>query len=167
MTKKKLLPDISAENTKFLKHSLAAWGLPILDIRDTDAVRDRLELYFRQCSIDNTKPNLSGLCLFLGINRRTLWQWRTGKRRDQADFQKVILQAVSVLESELVNELMDGSINPVSAIFLLKSCYGFEDQQTIRFESKPEDNDADTLDDIRKRYAFDAEIYDYTDDTEE
>lgn len=164
MKKKELLPDTS-ENTRYLKHSLSAWNLPVLDVRDTAAVQDRIEMYFRQCAVDNTKPNLSGLCLYLGISRKTIWQWRTGRRRDQEDFQRVILKAVSVLENELVSELTEGRINPVSAIFLLKSCYGFEDSTTVKFESASDKSDEETLEDIRKRYAFDAEIF--TDDTEE
>lgn len=120
------------DNTKYLKHALACWDLPVLDINDDDAVADRIRWYFEHCGADDMKPTVSGLANALGVSRTTLLDWAKGNRRGENSDRAVMVKRAYDLLNELWEDYMlNGKVNPVSGIFLGKNHFGYTDKQEV------------------------------------
>ena len=118
------------DNTRYLRHALAAWNLPPIDISDPKQVEDRLQWYFNHCAEDDMKPTVNGMCNSLGISRDTLCDWKNGDNR-AATHLDIIKKAYKILEQMWENYMMNGKINPVAGIFLGKNMFGYQDKQDI------------------------------------
>ena len=87
-------PDEPGTNARYLRHAMASLNLPPIDIADINQCEERATAYFTQCINDDIKPNLVGLCNWLGISRDTLHKWRNGTTRSDTHtdfFKKLIL----------------------------------------------------------------------------
>lgn len=115
-------------NSAYVRHALASWNLPPIDIADPRQVEDRIGWYFGHCIEEDMKPTVKGFCNALGIPRQTLHQWRTGKFRADTH-QAIICRAYDLLEEMWEMNMVNGKINPVSGIFLGKNNFGYRDQQ--------------------------------------
>lgn len=124
-------PTEGGRSAKFIRHAMAAWNLPAIDISDAKQVEDRIEWYFNQCAIDDVKPGVEGMCNALGITRDTLWRWLNGKTR-AATHSDVLQKAYSILKAVWEASMQSGSINPVSGIFIAKNCFGYKDQTELK-----------------------------------
>ncbi len=118
------------DNARYLRHALASWDLPPIDISDAKQVEDRLVWYFNHCADDDMKPTVNGMCNSLGISRDTLNQWKNGDYR-AASHTDMVKKAYKILEEMWENYMMNGKINPVSGIFLGKNMFGYQDKQDI------------------------------------
>ena len=118
------------DNTRYLRHALASWDLPPIDISDAKQVEERLAWYFNHCAEDDMKPTVNGMCNSLGISRDTLNQWKNGDCR-AASHTDMVKKAYKILEEMWENYMMNGKINPVSGIFLGKNMFGYQDKQDI------------------------------------
>lgn len=116
------------DNAKYLGHALATRNMPLVDLNDIDAVRERILWYFEHCFNNDMKPTVSGLCNALKIQRQTLLNWRQGQYREDS-YQAVILDAYGLMEELWENYMQNGKINPVSGIFLAKNNFGYADRQ--------------------------------------
>ena len=139
------------DNAKYLKHSLAMWDLPVIDIRDEKLVEERIKWYFGHCIEDDMKPTVSGLALSLGIDRKTLWRWATGQARD-ITHSPIVKKAYDILSNQWEEYMQNGKINPVSGIFLGKNHFGYVDKQEIVVEPRnPLGDDVDPRE-VQKKY---------------
>lgn len=139
------------DNAKYLKHSLAMWDLPVIDIRDEKKVEERIKWYFTHCIEDDMKPTMNGIALALGIDRKTLYRWKTGEARDMTH-SHIVKKACAILENLWEDYMQNGKINPVSGIFLGKNHFGYTDKQEIVVEPKnPLGAEVDP-EEIQKRY---------------
>ena len=116
------------DNSKFLGHALTIMRMPLVDLNDINAVRDRIDWYYDLCFANDMKPTVSGFCNALKINRQTLLNWRNGTFRAETH-QAVILERFSMMEELWEHYMQNGKINPVSGIFLGKNNYGYADKQ--------------------------------------
>ena len=116
------------DNSKYLGHALTIQRMPLVDLNDIVAVKERIDWYFELCYRNDMKPTVSGFCNSLKINRVTLLNWRNGTFRADTH-QAVILEAYSMMEEMWENYMQNGKINPVSGIFLGKNNYGYQDKQ--------------------------------------
>lgn len=120
----------AGDNSRFLGHALKVADMPLVDLNDPEAVRQRIRDYFEMCFEADMKPSVSGLCSAVKINRTTLLDWKRGKYRADTH-QAIILDAYKVLESLWEEYMQNGKINPVSGIFLGKNNYGYQDKQEM------------------------------------
>lgn len=74
-----LLPG---DRGRYLRHALASWDLPEIDISDEKQVEERIIWYFNHCVEDDIKPTVSGMCNALGIDRKTFYTWQVGEYRE-------------------------------------------------------------------------------------
>ena len=118
------------DNSRYLRHALAAWNLPPIDISDVTQVEERIQWYFNHCATDDMKPTVNGLCNALGISRDTLCQWKNENTR-ASSHSDTIKKAYKILEQMWENYMMNGKINPVAGIFLGKNMFGYQDKQDI------------------------------------
>ncbi len=118
------------DNSRYLRHALAAWDLPPIDISDVAQVEERIQWYFNHCATDDMKPTVNGLCNALGISRDTLCQWKNEGTR-AATHSDIIKKAYKILEQMWENYMMNGKINPVAGIFLGKNMFNYQDKQEV------------------------------------
>ena len=142
-------PVEPGENSRFLRFALASWDLPPIDISDPVQVKERIGMYFQHCADNDRKPQIVGMCNWLGINRNTLNEWLNGVTRS-ATHGDIIKKAVSLIEEQWADYMQNGKINPASGIFLAKNWYGYKDvaDVVVTPNNPMQDLDAETA---RKR----------------
>ena len=114
------------DNARFIRHALASWDLPPIDISDPEQVKDRLAMYFPYCAENDRRPQVVGMCNWLGINRNTLNEWKNGVTRNSTHGD-IVKKAYTILEEMWVDYMQNGKISPPTAIFLAKNFFGYKD----------------------------------------
>jgi hypothetical protein len=151
------------DNAKYIGVSLQLFNLPKIDLHNPEDVQARLSEYF-QIHIDaDLKPTVAGMAMALGIDRRRLWEIKTGAKMGgttEYDLPTPTLVAIKkaydFLENLWENYMNNGKINPVSGIFLAKNNFGYQDK-TEYVVTPNVNNDSDyNAEDIRKRYLTDS-----------
>lgn len=114
------------EASRFIRHALASWDLPPIDISDPEQVKQRIGEYFTYCSENDRRPQVVGMCNWLGINRNTLNEWVRGETRADTHGD-IIKKAYDIMEEMWTDYMQYGKISPPTAIFLAKNWYGYKD----------------------------------------
>lgn len=124
------------DNARFLRHALASYNLPTIDISDPDQVKERIGWYFQHCLESDMKPTVTGLCNSLGISRDTLNKWKNGETR-ALTHSDTIKKAYNILSELWEDYMLNGKINPVAGIFIGKNHFGYSDVQNVEITPKP------------------------------
>lgn len=151
------------DNAKYVLLGATLFNLPPIDLRDPEQVTNRLNEFFRIHAEADMKPTVSGMGMALGLDRRRLWEIKTGnfgtnKRLSELPTATMdsIKRAYEYMEILWENYMQNGKINPVSGIFLGKNNFGYQDK-TEYVVTPNVNNDSDyDADDIRKRYITDS-----------
>ena len=150
------------DNAKYIGVSLQLFNLPSIDLKKPEQVQERLAEYF-QIHIDaDLKPTVAGMAMALGVDRRRLWEIKSGAKMGGHTAHDLptltvdsIKKAYDFLETLWENYMHNGKINPVSGIFLGKNNFGYQDK-TEYVVTPNVNNDSDySADDIKKRYLND------------
>ena len=103
---------------------------------DIEQVTERAALYFKRCSELEENPGVAGLCVWLGITTERWSDWCAG--REFANTHKIYCERLmTVLEANIEARMQSGAINPVTAMFLLKTQFGYIDTPQIKKTVKP------------------------------
>ena len=127
------LSDFNAEpgeNTKFIRFALASWDLPPIDISDPKQVEQRIGEYFQHCADYDRRPQVVGMCNWLGISRDTLNSWKNGEYRS-GTHSDIIKKAMSFLEEMWAEAMLTNRLNPATGCFMGKNWYQYADTQQI------------------------------------
>lgn len=116
--------------SQFVRHAMVAWEMPPIDISDITQVEARAEEYFKYCIDNDCIPNKITLCNWIGIDNRTLYNWRIGVGR-QGAHQEFAKKVDSLTEAVLVEVMLSNKVMPANGIFLLKNHAGYRDQIDI------------------------------------
>lgn len=151
------------DNTKFLQLNMELFNMPSIDLHDEEAVAKRLDEYFALYARYDTKPTVAGMAMALGMNRRTLIaivnDYATGgsgyKTALPQEVALVIKKAHYLLENLWENYATNGKINPVTAIFLGKNNFGYQDKTEYVVTPNVQKDNYDP-DSIRQRYLIDS-----------
>jgi len=114
------------DNSRFIRNALVSWFMPPIDISDPEQVKQRIGEYFQHCMDNDRKPQIVGMCNWLGITRDTLNDWRNGKYRAETHID-IIKKATSMIEEMWADYMQSGKLNPATGIFLAKNWYGYKD----------------------------------------
>lgn len=114
------------ENARYIRNALASWNLPPIDISDPEQVQQRLSDYFRHCAENDRRPQIIGMCNWLGISRDTLNKWKNGEVRNSTHTD-IIKRAYDLMEEMWTDYMTNGKISPPTGIFLAKNWYGYKD----------------------------------------
>ena len=114
------------ENSRFVRLAMASWNLPPIDISDPEQVKERIGMYFQHCVDNDRRPQIVGLCNWLGISRQTLMEWKNGEVRS-ATHGDIVKKAYDVMEEMWTDYMQYGKISPPTGIFLAKNWYGYKD----------------------------------------
>jgi len=142
---------MDGENSVYLRHALAIYDLPPIDISDIEQVKKRCEWYIRRCIEDDMSLTVAGVCSALGINRFTFYRWCIGETRSRthsAYFQKL----KRVMNAELETQLMYGTVPVVSGIFLLKNNFDYKDQSEMVLTPNVQLGDPVSPDTLERKY---------------
>ena len=114
------------DNSLFIRHAMVSLDLPPIDISDPEQVKQRINDYFHFCMENDKRPQIIGMCNWIGITRDTLYKWSTGAARGE-EHQKLAKRAYAVMEEMWMDYMQYGKISPPAAIFLAKNWYGYKD----------------------------------------
>jgi hypothetical protein len=147
------------DNSRYLNIGMQLMKLPAIDLHNAEAVEKRLDEFFQIHFENDMKPTVSGMGMALGVDRRRLWEIKTGKFGNTRGLQNLpqgtteaIKKAYILMENLWENYMQNGRINPVSGIFLGKNNFGYLDKtEYVLTPNQQQDSDYDA-DEIRKRY---------------
>lgn len=120
------------DNTRYLRHALASFNLPPIDLDSNEQVEERVVWYFNHCMENDIKPGVVGLANALGVDRHTLACWKTEVRRG-LNFERVALikKAYRLIEEGWEIAVNEAKGNPANLIFLGKNHFGYVDEVKI------------------------------------
>ena len=153
------------DNTKFLMANVELMNMPDIDIRNPDEVRQRVNDYFKLYASYDMKPTVAGLGMALGLDRRRLWEIKTGNHTSStpklpSEVEDSIKKAYKLMENLWETYMNSGKINPVSGIFLGKNNFGYLDKtEYVLTPNQKQESDYDA-DEISKRYLSDSSTID-------
>ena len=134
-TRRFLEPEpVSKElNDAMITLSLKVFDAPDVDLHNPEAVKQRVQSYFDQCSALGLRPGNMGLYASLGLSRQDVSDILAGRNKSKVspaciDILQKAKQAMSVYREQLGSA---GKINPVTLIFWQKNFDGLTDAQQI------------------------------------
>lgn len=138
-------------NAKYLRIEMKALSLPPIDTKDPQQVMNRAMEYLQFCESEDMKPHLVGLASWIGVDRSTIWLWKTGQRQASSGVKEVIERICNIMEAQWADYMLNGKVNPASGIFLGKNWYNYRDEQavTVRPDSGVEAGNAEAA---RQKY---------------
>lgn len=119
------IDDIEPDDKREIMNNLLALrakGRPATD----DEVKKRIDDFFEYCRISGLRPGVESLGIALGVSRQTVWKWAHGVSCGPKR-QELIENALAFIAGFLEQCGMQGKINPVTYIFLMKNWYGYSD----------------------------------------
>ena len=162
-----MLTTEPGDTTKIVQTNMKFLTLPKVDLRDPVAVRQRIGEYFQIYAEADMKPTVAGMAMALDVDRRRLWEIKTGNYVNVGGYKDLPLETVDyikkayeILESTMESYANAGKINPVMAIFMMKNHFGYQDKtEYVLTPNQQQASDYDA-DDIRKRYLVDSTTID-------
>jgi hypothetical protein len=146
------------DNALYIKNAMQLSSLPKIDLRDGQAVVERIDEFFRIQFENDLKPTVSGLGLALGLDRRRLWEIKTGNYHTSKELSELptlttdsVKKAYEMMENLWENYMQNGKINPVSGIFLGKNNFGYQDKQEMVITPNTNNEPDYDVDAIKKR----------------
>lgn len=90
----------------------------------------RLNDYFADCDAKNRPYTVTGMCIWLGTTRQTLWNYMNLHKVDQ-EIVDILTNARAKCELWLEEHMLTGSANTTGCIFSLKNNYGWRDRPEV------------------------------------
>ena len=158
------------DTTKIVQTNMKFLTLPKVDLHDPEAVRQRVWEYFQIYAEADMKPTVAGMAMALDVDRRRLWEMKTGNYVNVGGYKDLPLETVDcikkayeILESSMESYANAGKINPVMAIFMMKNHFGYQDKtEYVLTPNQKQESDYDA-DEISKRYLSDSATIDSED----
>ena len=159
----KWLQTEPGDNTKIVLTNMKFFNMPAIDLHDPVAVQERLCEYFQIYGDADLKPTVAGMGMALGLDRRRLWEIKTGNYVNVGGYKDLppetvdlIKKAYEILETSMEAYANAGKINPVMAIFMMKNHFGYQDKtEYVLTPNQKQESDYDA-DEISKRYLTDS-----------
>lgn len=123
----------------YIRKSHSFVQLEPINIADVEQVKKRMNWYLKECLMVGKNPTITGFCNILGISRRTFYRWEAGIDRGR-EHQLLATKYKNLLCAILEEEMLDGKINPIVGIFLLKNNFGYKDKQEYSVSPNPNTN---------------------------
>ena len=139
------------DNSKFTRHNRMLFELVPVSFESVEEVAERTTTYLDICEQNDMKPSVAGYALALGINRKTLWEYVSGRTVKPPAVCDVLKRAYNLLNAQMEDYMQNGKINPVSGIFLMKNSFQYQDKQEI--EVSANQGDTETPDQLAAKYA--------------
>ena len=157
----KWLQTEPGDNTKIVLTNMKFFNMPAIDLHDPVAVQERLCEYFQIYGEADLKPTVAGMGMALGLDRRRLWEIKTGNYTSSTpklphEVEDLIKKAYEILETTMENYATSGKINPVMSIFMMKNHFGYQDKTEYVLTPNQKQESDYNAEDISKRYLSDS-----------
>jgi hypothetical protein len=146
------------DNTKYLSLGMELFNLKPIDLKEPEQVSQRLNEFFEIHARYDMKPTVAGMGMALGLDRRRLWEIKTGNFGTQKSLEALptltkdfIKKGYEYMEILWENYMQNGKINPVSGIFLGKNNFGYQDKQEMVITPNTNNEPDYDVDAIKKR----------------
>ena len=117
---------------------------------------ERLQEYFTRVIENDEIPTVEKMCIALGTNRTTVWEWEQGTLGSaRANIIKKAKDISAALDAELVSK---GKIPQITYIFRAKNFFGMKDNQEMTLVNGSAMGDEVNPDEIRKRLSAAKDI---------
>lgn len=117
------------ENARRVRIARVLMSKPRVNLTSTDAVSDRFLWYLDVCEQFDDRPTVEGFALASGYNRTYLYRVMNGETKSiPEDVRNTLKRIWDMLNQMMTQYMVDGHLNPVTAIFLLKNNFGYKDQ---------------------------------------
>lgn len=121
--------DGSGIKNKITELMFLCYQLPKVNTQSVESLDKRAQWYFQKCLEFKLKPNLSGLCNALRIDKTTFYKWMDNtNRKNDPQLQEWVRDIRALLEGVHESNMLEGQINPITGIFIAKNHYGYKDQ---------------------------------------
>lgn len=132
---------------------LAFYQMGMNRVKTATELQERIMEFFEVCASTGQFPTVEKMCLAIGYDRRTVWDWEVerhcGLVQDSTlSVSDIVKRAKEFLASYDAEVAMNGKLNPVLYIFRSKNYYGLQDKQEITIEPKQNDLQQMTPEDI-------------------
>ena len=159
----KWLQTEPGDNTRIVQTNMKFFNMTAIDLHDPVAVQERLCEYFQIYAEADLKPTVAGMGMALGLDRRRLWEIKTGNYVNVGGYKDLpretvdlVKKAYEILETSMEAYANAGKINPVMAIFMMKNHFGYQDKtEYVLTPNQKQESDYDA-DEISKRYLSDS-----------
>lgn len=159
------------DTTKIVQTNMKFMLLPKVDLRKPEEVQQRIVEYFNIYAEADMKPTVAGMAMALDVDRRRLWEIKTGNYVNVGGYKDLpietvdcIKKAYEILEATMESYANGGKINPVMAIFMMKNHFGYQDKtEYVLTPNQKQESDYDA-DEISKRYLTETTIDSTTSD---
>lgn len=147
------------ENTKTINQfNMELFNLPPIDKYNEEQFLQRVNAYFSIVQKYNMKPTLTGLGLAFKTTRQTIYKWCNGIDCPflTVNERSLLKSVYSLINSSMEDYLLNGQINPVAGIFLMKNNFNYKDQTEVVQTTNTETTRPDEL--ISKYNIIDADF---------
>lgn len=93
---------------------------------EVELLERKINEYFEMCDEKGKPYTITGLCLYLDIDRATLLRYE-----EREEFRNTIKRAKNKIENYVEENSLLGKLNPTVSIFNLKNNFGWKDKQEI------------------------------------
>lgn len=102
-------------------------------VKTEEELCERLNWFFETCANTNQLPTVEKMCLAIGYDRVTVWDWINGRHKSSIGEQapNIIKKAKNLIASLDAELAQEGKIQPVVYMFRAKNFYGMADKQEI------------------------------------
>lgn len=119
-------PNVKEFNKNIREHSTKIGGPYAFD--SVEGLQKELDEYFDLCDKTDTVPTITGIALWLGVNRDTIY---AHANNSNSPFSDIFKNVINFCHMTMENGTIDGKVNPVTYIFLAKNYFGLEDSKNI------------------------------------
>lgn len=121
-----------------------------ISLDDTETVRSIIGVYLESCAMQSVIPSMTDIALCLGYTRRNIYYYM--KNRKDTETGKFLIQVHDIIANTLADNALKGNVNNITAIFLLKSMYGFREDDDISTDINNTDETEFKSDDYKQKY---------------
>jgi hypothetical protein len=110
-------------------------GATACRISDLPEIKRRTKEYVIQCRDNANLPTITGLSARLGVTRNTVSLWM--KDTNQPDTMQYLKFVKTVFADMLEQSALNGSVDKIFSMFLLKSTHDYQEVNKVVVEAKP------------------------------
>ena len=127
------------DNARRVRIARVLMSMPRFDATSVESVSERFMWYLDVCEMYDDRPTVEGFALASGYDRSSLWRMLNGEVKSVPDDVRNALKRVWDMLNQMMTQFMvDGKLNPATAIFLLKNNFGYKDVvETVQVKKDP------------------------------
>ena len=127
------------ENARRVQIGMVLMKQPKVNMQNPEEVIERCGWYLEKCAEWDDRPTVAGFALAMGYSRDQLLQIKNGMVKSvPGESVDTLKRAWDLINQTMEQYMVDGHLNPVTGIFLMKNNFGYRDQtETVVVKKDP------------------------------